>query len=361
MKNEKAKRQTNKKKIALIIVACILAVIIFVVMPVLTVFIYNDNFGERFETAKWMAYSVSDFEGLKVEECSFESNNGQLLAGYQYYKEGQEPIKGVVVLAHGLGGGGHNTYMDVADYFAANGYLVFAYDATGNDKSEGDSVEGLPQGVIDLDYALRYVKQADVYKDLPIVLFGHSWGGYSVGNVLNCHPDVKAAVLVAGFDRSTDLFEQQGESMIGSGIKLFMPYVSLYERLKFGKYAAYSAIDGFANTKASIMIIHSKDDHTVLPENGYEKFYDVYGNNSRFSFIEYEDRGHGYIYYSEAAKDYRDQINEDYISYVEAHGGQYNAEVKAEFWEKNLDKSQCYEFDYDLMEQILGLYDSCCQ
>ena len=358
---EREKVKPHKKKIAFIIVACILAATIFIVMPVLTIIIYNDNFGERFETAEWMAYSVSDFENLKVTECSFPSNHGQILAGYQYSKEVQQPIKGVVVLAHGLGGGGHNTYMDVADYFTSNGYLVFAYDATGNDKSEGDSVEGLPQGVIDLDYALRYVKQANEYKDLPIVLFGHSWGGYSVGNVLNCHPDVKAAVLVAGFDRSTDLFEQQGESMIGFGIKLFMPYVSLYERLKFGEYATYSAIDGFAESNAGIMVLYSKDDTSVLPENGYDKFYDVYGDNPRFSFIEYEDRGHGYIYYSEAARNYRDQLNKDYTAYVEANGGEYSAEMKAAFMEKNLDKSKCYEFDYDLMEQILEFYDSCCK
>ena len=360
MEQENKTLSKSKKRIALIIVSCILIAIVFIVMPVLTVIIYNDNFGERFETAEWMAYSVDEFDGLKVKECSFPSNNGQKLAGYQYFREDQH-CKGVVVLAHGLGGGGHNTYMDVADFFTSNGYLVFCYDATGNDKSEGDSVEGLPQGVIDLDYALRYVKQAEEYKDLPIVLFGHSWGGYSVGNVLNCHPDIKAAVLIAGFDRSTDLFEQQGKSMIGFGIKFFMPYVSLYERLKFGKYAAYSATGGFASTDVGIMITHSKDDTTVLPENGYDKFYNMYGGNARFSFIEYEDRGHNYIYYSDAAKDYRDQLNKDYIAYVEANGGEFNIEIKTAFMEEHLDKSKCYEFDYDLMGRILDFYNTYCK
>lgn len=69
--------------------------------------------------------------------------------------------------------------------------------------------------------------------------------------------------------------------MIGSGIKLFMPYVSLYERLEFGKYA-------------------------------------------------------------------------------EANGGEYNPEIKAEFMEKHLDKSKCYEFDYELMKEILEFYDAYC-
>lgn len=357
--NGKVKPNRSKKKIALITAASILAAIILIVMPVLTITIYNGNFGERFETAKWMAYSVSDFEGLEVEECSFPSNNGQILAGYQYSKEDQL-IKGVAVLAHGLGGGGQNTYMDIADYFTSNGYLVFAYDATGNDQSEGDSVEGLPQGVIDLDYALRYVKQADEYKDLPIMLFGHSWGGYSVGNVLNCHPDVKAAVIVAGFNRSADLIQSQGETTLGSSIKLFMPYVSLYERVKFGEYAFYSAMSGFANSDAGVMVIHSRDDTQVPIEYGYDIFHDVYGDNSRFFFIEYEDRGHNYIYYSDASKICRDQLNEDYTVYVEANGGEYNEEVKTEYMEKYLDKSKCFELDYGLMEQILKFYNSFC-
>ena len=284
--------KSKQKKTNLIIIIRILAVMIFIIMPVWTIMIYHANFGRRFETPEEMAYSVNDFEGLKVTECSFPSNHGQIIAGYQYSKE-EQSINGVVVLAHGLGEG-HNPYMNTVNFFASNGYLVFAYDATGNDKSEGNSIEGLPQGIIDLDYALRYVKQTDTYKGLPIVLFGHSWGGYSVGNVLNCHPDVKAAVIVAGFDRSIDLIESQGKTVLGSSIKLFIPYISLYERLKFGEYASYSAMDGFANSEADIMVIHSRDDTVVPIEYGYDKFYDVYGDNARFCFVEYQDKGHNF-------------------------------------------------------------------
>ena len=359
MEKGKKNGRKSKKKIALFVVISIVAIFFLVLMPAQTILIYNDNFGSRFETEEWMAYSLNDFDGLNVTECTFPSNDGQLLAGYRYSKDGQQ-VKGVLVIAHGFGGGGHNTYMDIADYFASNGYLVFAYDATGNDKSEGDSVGGLPQGVIDLDYALRYVKQSEEYQGLPIVLFGHSWGGYCVGNVLNCHKDVRAAVLVAGFDRSADLFEQQGEALAGPVIKMFMPYFSLYEWLKFGKYATYSVTGGFAASETNAMVLHSKDDETVLPENGYDKFYDEYNGNPRFCFIEYEDRGHDSVYYSLAAQQYKEQLNEDYKSFVEANGGEYSAELKAEFMEKNLDKEKCYEFDTDLMQRILDFYDQSC-
>ena len=105
--------------------------------------IYEDNFGDRYETYAPMARSVDEFDGLNVKRYTFSSDQGQKLVGYQYYKT-LENTKGVVVISHGLGGGGHNSYMDVADFFTSNGYVVFAYDATGNDESEGSSLETSP-------------------------------------------------------------------------------------------------------------------------------------------------------------------------------------------------------------------------
>lgn len=60
-------------------------------------------------------------------------------------------------------------------------------------------MEGLPQSIIPLDYALNHVASIEKYQALPVALFGHSWGGHAIGNVLNMHPDIKSAVIVAGF------------------------------------------------------------------------------------------------------------------------------------------------------------------
>ena len=43
MEQENKTLSKSKKRIALIIVSCILIAIVFIVMPVLTVIIYNDN------------------------------------------------------------------------------------------------------------------------------------------------------------------------------------------------------------------------------------------------------------------------------------------------------------------------------
>lgn len=74
-----------------------------------------------------MQFSAEGYENLEMKRSDFRSW-GVTLASYKYSKNNQE-VKGVVVIAHGLGGGGHNTYMPFIDYFTSNGYYVFAYDA----------------------------------------------------------------------------------------------------------------------------------------------------------------------------------------------------------------------------------------
>jgi hypothetical protein len=50
-----------------------------------------------------------DFENLSRKKYSFMSNKGQLLFGYMY--QASDSAKAIIVFAHGLGGGGHNSYM----------------------------------------------------------------------------------------------------------------------------------------------------------------------------------------------------------------------------------------------------------
>jgi len=113
-------------------------------------------------------------------------------------------------------------------------------------------------------------------------------------------------------------------------------------------------------TEAGIMIVHSKDDDTVPIKYGYDKFYEAFGNSDRFKFVLYEDKGHDYLFYSEAAWAYREQLNADYKSYVEDNGREYSAETKEEFMNGYLDKKQCFEPDPVLMEQLLNMFDEYC-
>lgn len=345
----------RKKKLIIILASISLALllIILVIAPCIAgIALYESVFSTRFETRAELLFRVEDFEGLKAEKHVFASDKGQKLTGYRYYM--QEETQGLVVLAHGFGGGGHNNYMDVCAYFAKNGLDVFAYDATANDESEGKSVGGLEQGVIDLNYALTYLSGLERYRNIPMALFGHSWGGYSVGAVLNYHPEVKAVVSVAGFNRASDLVRAQGEMYIGGYVHLAMPYVELHERTRFGKYASATAVDGMKNSSAAVMILQSKDDETVPVRYGYNVYYKEFANDARFRFKLYDDKGHNNILYSNEGREYLQTLSEEA---ARANEGKENREAFWEYIETHLDRERYANMlDEELFSEILAFY-----
>ena len=352
------KKSKLKKLLISLVVFIVLSTV--VVMPVVSVVVYESIFSYRFEPEEWMAFVPEDFPGLQQERCEFKSMDGITLAGFKYSREdsnNEDVPAGVVVISHGLGGGGQSLYMNVADFFTKNNYLVFAYDATGNGESEGDDIRGLPQGVRDLCSALDYVKTQPEYAKLPVMLFGHSWGAYSSGAVLEYHPDVSAVVMVAGFNESANMLEQESVATVGPIAKLTLPYVYLYEKIKFRKFSQTSAVKGFQKSAADVMIIHSEDDTDVLIENGYDIFYEKFGDSERFTFIKYKNRGHSYLYCSEKSAVARQELDELYTEYVESCGGEYNSEIKTEFMNTYMDRLVCFELDYDLMYTILDFYN----
>ena len=87
--------------------------------------VYKTLFNKRITSEAPYRFSIEDFPGLKRDRHHFFSDDGQILVGYMYYYQ-EQTQKGVVVMAHGFGGGGHLTYLDCANEFAKNGFYVFA-------------------------------------------------------------------------------------------------------------------------------------------------------------------------------------------------------------------------------------------
>ena len=360
------KKKKSKKKIILIALLCILILGIGG-WGMFCVKIYDENFNVRGDSYEPLMLRLEDFDGLKCTEYTFPSDHGQLLAGYLY--SAGEDQRGTVIIAHGFGGGGHNSYMDCANYFAQHGWYVFAYDATGTDHSEGDGVGGVPQGVIDLDQAISFVEADDDLSGLPVVLFGHSWGGYSVCSVLTFHPEVKAVIECSGFNSSSDMFESGGKSQAGSLIYTMTPFIKIYERFKYGKYAKNTAMDGFDSTDASVMIVHSADDDVIEIEYGYDKYYDKYRDDSRFTFLRFEDRGHNDIL-NDPEDTYKDEFNAGFNDWLETLDYDYKAEdnkarfieEKADYITENLDHARwSSRLDEDLFARFLDFYDKAVQ
>lgn len=271
----------------------ILLLVILVGMYFITVKIYDESFNYRCETSLLDEFNILQFPTLTRERHTFTSNDGQTLVGYLYEKkDAAEEKKAVIVFAHGLGAGGQTGYMDIFHYFTEQGYYVFAYDATGNDESEGEVIGGLPQGFIDLDHAIDYAYTIEEINELPFVLMGYSWGGLSVVNVLNDHPEVEAVVSMSGWNKSMNMIEHRGCEMAGDVAKVMLPFAQTYEFFKYGKYAFSTGMKGFEKSDCDVMVIHGDSDETVPIQYGYETYYEKYAEDERFVFEKIENRGH---------------------------------------------------------------------
>ena len=355
------KKHHSKKRI-LVIVSCIL-VLVICAWWAFSVIMYNSFFNKRFESYEPKMFYVQDFSGLQRTKYVFPSDQGQMLTGYLYSTGGE--AYGILILAHGIGGGGHNSYMDCINFFAQHGYDVFAYDATANDESEGEGVGGFPQVVVDLDYAVSFVEQSGNFPDLPIGLFGHSWGAYSACSVLTYHPEVKAVIACSGCNQSSDIVEYAGKEMSGSIIYTMMPFMKLHEWVKYGQYATNTAMDGFEASAASVMIVQSADDQVVPPCYGYDLYYDKYQNDPRFRFLLFEDRGHNNIFIA-PTDTYADEFNEAFSKWLETLGYDYQAEEnedrflaeKADYLHQHLDRARwSNRLDEELFAQFVDFYD----
>ena len=103
-----------------------------------------------------------------------------------------------------------------------------------------------------------------------------------------------------------------------------MPFVKLHELINYGGYAANTAMDGFAASSASVMVVHSADDGVVPIEYGYDIYYKKYRDDPRFTFVRYEDKGHNSIF--NASPDvYKDEINAELQEWADALGYDYKA------------------------------------
>lgn len=341
------KRKTKIIKVSAIVVAALL--VLFVIAPyTISAIVLHVVFNRRFTTCDYLRFSVDDFDGLQAERHVFTSNNGQKLVGYRYYVDNSAP-KGLVVVAHGLSGGGQNGYLDVSYYFARHGYQVFAYDATGNDESEG-KVGGLEQSVIDLNSAIVYASKLPQLASLPVVLWGHSWGGYAAMCALAYNGNVKAVANVSGFHCAIDMIKLKGKLYGGSPSLLLLPYVRSVESMRFRQYSALCGIDAANNSVAGVLVAQGAQDETVPTQYGYEAYYAEFSNNSRFEFVNYKDKGHTDILYT--------QEGWAYTQWLQQTIGNCSDAVERQALIANIDRQiLCSRLNSDLFDRIINFYD----
>ena len=234
---------------------------------------------------------------IRTVDSPFTSCRGLELSGRFYLPEDGEG-RAVVIFAHGIGGS-HRGYTSTIRTLTGHGFLVYAYDATAHGESGGRTCHGLPQGMLDLERAIGHVRGSGMAEGKPLVLMGHSWGAYSSCAVLNKVPDVDAVVALAGFDDPTDMIRLTLRERMGRAGELMLPFLYGWQRLRFlglGWEAGMTASEGLAKTRAPVLLVQSRDDRTVPPALGYDRYAERFGGDPRFTFLEYVGRGHSNLF-----------------------------------------------------------------
>lgn len=248
-------------------ILCALLVLTLSFLLILAKSVLKVGFGKRCEGNPLLRYfTAADFEGLKAEPVEFQNNHKETLRGYFYSDETRTDYRALLIFAHGMGGG-HLSYTTEIDFFAKRGYLVLAYDQTGTMASDGKLLRGMGQGFHDLLCAIQFAKENEKSKNLPILLAGHSWGGYSVCRALYFHPQVRGVLAFSAPESEPDLLLAQAKAQTGKSFSVLKPFLRFWNRLQFGPAAAMTTSEILAESDVPVLLLHGENDPVVPPEN----------------------------------------------------------------------------------------------
>lgn len=351
-------RKRRIMKRIVIVLLCVFAV--FSVCSIIAVTqIFRDIFA-RTEVPEYYAYLRYDdvADEYDRELISFPSGEN-MLQGYLY---GAENTKGLVVICHGIGGGA-DSYFPESLYFVEHGYQVFAFDNTGCHRSEGENMVGLCQSVLDLDAALTYLESQPRFDDLPVLLYGHSWGGYAVTAIFNFDHDIAASASVAGFNKQMPVILEWGKDMMGGLVYLEYPYIWVYQQAYFGANANWNAVDGINRTDTPVLIIHGTEDTSVGYDGaGIIAYRDEITNpNVQYKICDQAPQNdHSHLFASLDAIAYEEQLNGELEELKASYDDEIPDDVIADFYDR-VDKQKLSELDAQFMEDVLNFYEQVLQ
>lgn len=309
----------------------------------------NDSFKrvpDRFPNFLPSEEYAAEYGGRSVE-FQFQ---GATLRGFVY--EAGNP-KGFVVFRHGFASQ-HTDYLALICALVDRGWTVFAYDAIGCGISDGDNIKGMPQSPLDVAAAVDYARESGLVGSLPLILWGHSWGGYGVAAALDIVPDVSACVAMSGFNAPVDVLMEFAKRSMGPVAITQYPTMWLNNKLAFGADSDRTALDGINKTDVPVLIIHGTDDQ-VVEYGGSATIAQrdrITNENVQYLVIDESGRnGHNSYFYSAEANAYLDEIAAEF----EELEGQYPdgiPDTALEGFMGSYDVKRANKADSDLMKAI---------
>ncbi len=326
-------------------------IILFLLLIGMAKLILNIVFGKRcVGNPKLKYFTADDFEGLNAQPIEFKSNKGQILRGNIYTYERIKEYKGLIVFVHGMGGG-HLSYTTEINTLAKAGFIVVGYDNTGTCTSEGKNLKGFFQSVIDLKHALKFVEENDDLNKYSIELVGHSWGGYTVCQVLQFKTNIKAVVAMSGFNNSSKLICDSARAETNANLNFLKPFITIVNFLTFGKNGIRNTLDILKDTKIPVLLLHGELDNMVSIGNSLVSNKEITAKKDNIKQIIYEGRFHN-VYQTKESEEYLNNTFGNLSELSKKYKGNIPEEEASKIYD-NIDYKKMTEEDEDVMNTII--------
>ena len=298
-------------------------------------------------------YVRSDYESLKNrEEIPFPCNNETLMG---YFYESPSP-KGVIIFAHGVNNLADGNNAQLYDYYLNRNYDIFAIDMTGCGRSTGKGLKSLHESRYCVLNAVKTMQNYEKCKDLPVFLFGHSWGAYGVVAATEDIKGVSAVVSFAGYNCPAEMMYGFVKGQSSDAVALTRPAFDFAVSCIWGSPSYFTAETAIKHNKEiPYFIVQGDKDDTVLLEK-----YSIYDNVVRDSYenvtaIKLENMYHVSPWKTINAAEYIKQCEKDIAEIRNNNKGDI-AQSLVEQYLATVDKEKASALNTDLLEQIDNLF-----
>ena len=290
---------------------CILGalLLLFLLVCLLIALLNKKLFGVRGKDPDNPCYlHIEDYPELKREDYETQCE-GKAIRGYVYSLKEEANPKGFIVLAHGFFGS-HVQYLVDIDFLCKQGYRVLAFDQYGVGMSDGESQVSLAHGILCLNEVIKDVEKRNLQGDLPILLYGHSWGAYCCAGALKDHPEISKAVLRSGPTSP----ERAAFDLIWLNAKplgvLLAPFFPLASLLVLGKKKLVNVTSSLEkNQTTQCLLLQAKNDKMVAYSHSLASYFLKHPQSNVSVFLT-EEGGHNTIITEEGTANYQKAVKE---------------------------------------------------
>lgn len=298
---------------------------------------YRKNFVCRYDKEAGIPYhSHLDFPGLKQEAFVFTNSLGIEIHCF-YYQYETVTKEELILFLHGIGPG-HTAYLAEIEALCKKGYRVLTLDYEGCGESGGKLLRSLNAPTKDASELLDHLSL-----DKPVVLVGHSLGGFTSLNLIHLRKEIKKAVILSGFLSIPSLVESKVKP------SFLAKRVLAYEKKQEPESFALDNLEYLKTTEDDLFFIQSEDDGMVPYGISLQVVEGI--KNPHIKTLRVSGKKHN-PNYSLAAVSYMNEVFGNYYSLIKQKKIKTDEDKIAYFKDVSLDR---------LVEQDPEIIDAICR